>query len=287
MAQLWPVGSYVSGPDVPSAPVFSDLITDADAQSYIAQVESADGQPLEEGVKISINNLILGLKGHNLWSNLNHLLLLSGPRTLNGLLVPVKGTAPTLNNFTIDDYNRKTGITGDGSTKYINSNVKLTDMFASDGGHIGVRVVRSTLLNSAYMGARGSTTSTGSVLLGVGGTSTTFESRVLMAATQTSTNSARHDANGFYCINKQVGGAYYVIHPNFMNSTGATLTTTTTSTDIYVLANNNNGTADRYSNGRVGLYLLGKGFPSTSADATNLKTVIDRYFTDLNSVTLT
>jgi hypothetical protein len=287
MTQLWPVGNYVSGPDLPSAPVFSDLITDADAQSYIAQVESADGQSLEEGVKISINNLILGLKGHNLWSNLNHLLLLSGPRTLNGLLVPVKGTAPTLNNFTIDDYNRKTGIVGDGSSKYINSNVKLTDMFASDGGHIGVRVVRSTLLNSAYMGAKGSTTSTGSALLGVGGTSTTIESRVLMVTTQTITNTLRHDADGFYCVNKQAGAGYYVIYPNQQSGVGWTLSTTTTSTDIYVLANNNNGTADSYSNGRVGLYLLGKGFPSGSADATNLKTIIDRYFTDLNSVTLT
>lgn len=287
MSQLWPVGSYASEPDVPSAPVFSDLITDADAQSYIAQVESADGQPLEEGVKISINNLILGLKGHNLWSNLNHLLLLSGVRTLNGLSVPVKGTAPTLNNFTIDDYNRKTGIAGDGSTKYINSNVKLTDMFASDGGHIGVRVVRSTLPNSAYMGARGSATSTGSALLGVGGTSTTIQSRVLMSASQTNTNTLRHDVDGFYCINKQAGAGYYVVYPNQQGAASYTLTTTTTSTDIYVLANNNNGTADSYSNGRVGLYLLGKGFPSTSADATNLKTVIDRYFTDLNSVTLT
>ena len=48
--------------------------------------------------------------------------IVAGARTLNGALVPLVGTAPTNFNFVAGDYNRKTGLVGDGSTKYLNSN---------------------------------------------------------------------------------------------------------------------------------------------------------------------
>ena len=46
----------------------------------------------------------------------------AGARTLNGALVPLVGTAPTNYNFVSGDYNRETGLLGDGSTKYLDSN---------------------------------------------------------------------------------------------------------------------------------------------------------------------
>lgn len=47
---------------------------------------------------------------------------MAGARTLNGALVPLVGTAPTNNNFVSGDYDRETGLIGNGSTKYLNSN---------------------------------------------------------------------------------------------------------------------------------------------------------------------
>jgi hypothetical protein len=41
---------------------------------------------------------------------------------LTGALTPLVGTAPTSFNFVDGDYNRKTGLVGDGSTKYLDSN---------------------------------------------------------------------------------------------------------------------------------------------------------------------
>jgi hypothetical protein len=50
--------------------------------------------------------------------------IMAGARTLPGALVPVVGTAPTnVNNlFVPSDYNRKTGLKGNGTTKHLNSN---------------------------------------------------------------------------------------------------------------------------------------------------------------------
>ena len=100
---------------------------DPDAAAYITAVEAADtaaGSPggLEERTKIAIDNFVLGCKADGIWNAIKASCILAGARTLNGALVPLVGTAPTNVNFVSDDYNRKTGLIGDGSTKYLNSN---------------------------------------------------------------------------------------------------------------------------------------------------------------------
>jgi len=95
---------------------------DPDAAAYITAVETADGQALEERVKIAIDNFVLGCKADGIWTAIKASCILAGARTLNGALVPLVGTAPTNFNFVSGDYNRKTGLVGDGSTKYLDSN---------------------------------------------------------------------------------------------------------------------------------------------------------------------
>ena len=95
---------------------------DPDAAAYITAVETADGQALEEKVKFAIDNFVLGCKADGIWSAVKASCILAGARTLAGALVPLVGTAPTNYNFVAGDYNRKTGLVGDGSTKYLNAN---------------------------------------------------------------------------------------------------------------------------------------------------------------------
>jgi prepilin-type N-terminal cleavage/methylation domain-containing protein len=97
-------------------------ITDTDARTYIAAVETADGQSLENATRLAIQNFITGAKADGIWDAIKSSNILAGARTLNGALVPLKGTAPTNFNFVSGDYNRKTGLKGNGSTKYLNSN---------------------------------------------------------------------------------------------------------------------------------------------------------------------
>jgi hypothetical protein len=97
-------------------------ITDPDAAAYILAVEAADGQALEADVRSAIEAFIVGCKDDGIWPAIKALGIVAGARTLAGALVPVVGTAPTNFNFVAGDYNRKTGLVGDGSTKYLDSN---------------------------------------------------------------------------------------------------------------------------------------------------------------------
>jgi hypothetical protein len=96
--------------------------TDPDAQAYLQAVEAADGQALEFEVARAIDNFVLGCKADGIWSAIKASCILAGARTRIGALTPLVGTAPTSFNFVDGDYNRKTGLVGDGSSKYLNSN---------------------------------------------------------------------------------------------------------------------------------------------------------------------
>lgn len=103
-------------------PAFFGVGMDADAAAYIAAVEAADGQSLETATKQAIANFVEGCKDDLIWDAIKASCILAGARTLAGALVPLKGTAPTNFNFVSTDYNRKIGLSGNGTTKYLNSN---------------------------------------------------------------------------------------------------------------------------------------------------------------------
>lgn len=114
MAVIW-VGSGRFAPPPPP-------VSDADAQAYLTAVQAADGQFLEIAVRNAVNDFVIGCKADVIWAAIKALCILAGARTLAGALVPLVGTAPTNFNFVSGDYDRKTGLKGDGSTKYLNSN---------------------------------------------------------------------------------------------------------------------------------------------------------------------
>jgi hypothetical protein len=110
---------------------------DDDSRAYIAAVEAADGQSLESGVKMAIDAFVLGCKADGIWTAIKTSCILAGARTLTGALVPLAGTAPTNVNFVDGDYNRKTGLVGNGSTKYLNSN-RANNADPQDNCHMSV-----------------------------------------------------------------------------------------------------------------------------------------------------
>jgi hypothetical protein len=98
------------------------LSGDPDALRYIAAVQQADQQSLEPAVRKAITDFIVGCKTDGIWSAIKASCILMGARTLSGALVPLVGSAPTNNNFVTGDYNRQTGLLGDGTNKYLDSN---------------------------------------------------------------------------------------------------------------------------------------------------------------------
>jgi hypothetical protein len=126
---------------------------DADAAAYITAVETADNQALENGVKVAIDNFVLGCKQDGIWSAIKASCILAGARTLEGALIPLAGTAPTNVGglFVSGDYNRKTGLLGDGSTKYLDSN-RNNNLSPQNNVHIFAQVTTgATLPNPSHI----------------------------------------------------------------------------------------------------------------------------------------
>ena len=111
---------------------------DSDASTYIDAVETADGLALETGVRVAINDFVLGCKQDEIWDAIKASCILAGARTLGGALVPLVGGAPTNFNFVSGDYDRKTGLVGDGSTKYLDSNGTAATLTQQNSAHIAV-----------------------------------------------------------------------------------------------------------------------------------------------------
>jgi hypothetical protein len=128
-------------------PTYDGLVSDADATAYLAAVQAADGQLLEPAVRIAVNNFIVGCKADGIWTAIKASCILAGARTLTGALVPLVGTAPTNFNFVAGDYNRETGLVGDGSTKYLNSN-RNNNADPQDSKHAAVFISQSETRNA-------------------------------------------------------------------------------------------------------------------------------------------
>jgi hypothetical protein len=128
------------------------ISNDADVVAYVLAVESADGNRLEDGVIAAYNSFITGCKTDGIWTALKASCILAGARTLNGALVPLVGTAPTNANFVSGDYNRKTGLIGNGSTKFINSN-RNNNADPQSSRHFFAHVTSATTIDSSiYIG---------------------------------------------------------------------------------------------------------------------------------------
>lgn len=110
---------------------------DADARRYIEAVEAADGQKLELQARKAINDFVVGCKTDGVFSAFRSCCILSGARTLSGALTPLAGPAPTNVNFVSADYNRRTGLIGNGATKYLNTNV-VASSIPRDNEHCSV-----------------------------------------------------------------------------------------------------------------------------------------------------
>lgn len=96
---------------------------DFDAADYFARIVAA-GSTISSANQTAVNAFVVGCKTDGIWSAIKASCLLAGADDLTGALVPLVGTAPTNVDglFVAGDYSRTTGLIGNGSTKYLNSN---------------------------------------------------------------------------------------------------------------------------------------------------------------------
>jgi hypothetical protein len=234
---------------------------DPDAAAYITAVETADGQALEEKTKIAIDNFVLGCKADGIWSAIKASCILAGARTLNGALVPLVGTAPTNFNFVSGDYNRKTGLVGDGSTKYLNSN-RAGNADPQNNQHVSAYLTVKDTVTGAYVGARNSGNPNGStqLLSRAAGVDADF-SFLSQGGIFVRTSSANRV--GLVGLSRSTSESF-VHRLNQSSSTAAAVSQTSTTLNYFVF--NRSGT-DLFSNARLAFYSIGESLDLALLDA--------------------
>jgi len=247
---------------------------DSNAAAYIAAVEAADGQALENGVKVAIDNFVLGCKADGIWNAIKASCILAGARTLNGALVSLVGPAPTNFNFVSGDYNRKTGLVGNGSTKYLNSNIAPNAM-PQNSIHISAHRSSVASSPSSLMGCRGNADLAGDTLLLDTNTNGSTPFRLNCSAGAVNTGSRASNSTGFAGATRSSSGSI-TSRISGSNETISDTSTTPVSRSIYVFARNNQGTTDAYTNARMTFYSIGESIDLAALDtrATALITAI-------------
>lgn len=240
----------------PVGPVY-----DVDALTYIQNVETADGQGLEEFVKTAINTFVVDLKTDGIWSNISSCGILAGARTLSGALITLKGPTLSAFNFTSADYTRYGGLSGDGITKYLDTgipsnsrpvgNTHYSVYMSSSAATVNGSIIASTFTNqTSGQDALYSGTPTSNLV-------SVVQNRVVIGNTQTLTNG---NIPGFKGGSRQNNSSVtFRFNSQTVNVTRAAISPVV-SLNIFLFARNNTTfVPTNFSNNGATFYSLGSG----------------------------
>jgi hypothetical protein len=250
---------------------------DPDALTYINAVENADMQSLEFGVKKAINDFVKGCKSDGIWNSIKASCILAGARTRVGALVPLKGTAPTSVNFIDSDYNRKTGLIGNKTDKYINSN-RNNNSDPQNSHHLVVSLSQNNGVDGA-----------GEVLIGAGAVES-GSSQIGLSINSPQVFVRSRCANGFFNLTggnstgvfgiNRSSSSEYILRIDGNNININENSQTAVNSSIFVFARNNNRlggiSPSAYTDARINFYSIGESIDLALLDA-RVTTLINTY----------
>jgi hypothetical protein len=246
---------------------------DTDAQAYVNAVEVADGQRIEDPVRFAINNFVIGCKADGIWTAIKASCILAGARTLTGALIPLAGAAPTNVSFVSGDYNRKTGLVGNGSTKNLNSN-RNNNADPQNSKHLATYITTANTVNSGLP-----------MLVGYGIDSGNFNGSQLFInpggpAVVGKINSTTPNTISGTALNF-VGASRSISTEENVRALGSTLTTSSNSLsvvsgNIRVFATGFGASVANYTNARLAFYSIGESVDLALLD-TRVTTLINAF----------
>lgn len=248
------------------------------AKAWIDAVEAEDGQALEGDVRLINNQFIRELESANLLNKISSLVVKMSARTLDGALINVisPGSSWINNGFLPGDYNRTTGLIGNGTTKYLNTGRASSADPQNDHSMWTHATTPANTFGMCYMGA-GLLSDTGSTGMRVAVTTTNvnFNSRASTANTDTGANAAgligmfRSNSSDFTSIGN-----------------GATAVNTRTSqspniSNVFDYASGNGGTPTDFSNHRSCMSAMG-----IAINLVALRVVVNNYIARITALGL-
>ena len=239
---------------------------DIDARDYILRVEAADGQRLESQVRGAINAFVIGCKADGTWTSLVASCIMAGARTVAGAIVPLRGNAPTNNNFVAGDYSRTLGLLGNDSNKYLATGYNNNDTtnFPQNDSHI------SCYVSATQTDASGVLVGTQNTLGGILNIAYSSQTQIFFrnrASTQRLFSAAplgfqastRNNSANFSSRATQSGG-------NIADSTTTAASAAPNSNLFGVFCGFSGATANQFSAARMSFYSIGKSLSIPNLD---------------------
>ncbi len=246
---------------------------DSDAQAFFDAVV-ANGGTISTATKGYVNTFVLAAKANSYWSKLSRINLFCGDQ-LAAVAVPLKAggasALDTLTNFVSGDYSESTGLTGNGSSKYLDTGWTPITQATQNDTHIAIYNRSSSSGGTNVSGAEGSSLflvyvpySDGSVYSDQYNDST---GRV---------SGAIGTPYGFLVTSRTASNSH-VIYRNgssVSTSTNSGGTVTAISNSVYIFANHSSG-PQSYGSNTFGSYSIGSGL--TSGDVSNYNTDLEAF----------
>ena len=221
----------------------------------------------------AINTFVKGCKTDGTWDAIKACCIMAAWDGLNGALYPLKGTAPTNNNFVAADYNRETGLKGDGSTKYLDSG-RANNADPQNSNH-----------NALFISAANS--SDPAILMGDGTSFTVGNNRIVFSSsleskfhfdsrnnTESSLTVLPTNPTGF--VGHTRSNSTSALFRVASNTTSYSMTSVTpTATNVHVFSRESGGVA---SNARLAFYSIGE-----SLDLALLDNRVSTLMTDIGA----
>ena len=250
---------------------------DPDAAAYLRAVEAADGQALETPVQSAVDDFIKGCKADGIWDAIKASCILCGARTLAGALVPLAGAAPTNDNFVDADYNRETGLVGDGATKYLDSN-RANNADPQDDNH--------NVLWGSTLSVTGIEMGAGSNGVGANNVSQQVTAAIARSRTTSFAQLTRVDVHMLFGHSRSSAGEFKVRY-NGATTTGNFASESPSSDNVFLFCRNNgSGTPEQFSPSRLAFYSIGESLDLALLDArvSALVQRIQRLMSDFRSI---
>lgn len=237
------------------------LPTDPDAIDYLERVKAADGgAAVEVGVAMAVDQFIKGCKSDSagyagdptrtVWDALKASCILCGARTISGALVPLAGTAPTgYGDWASGDYDRSSGLKGNGSTKYLDSN-RANDADGQDDNHNAVYVTNLPTAVGAYIGAGFADTGTNVI----GDSSVTTYSVYIRSRNSSADSHGTTNTGGLLAASRS-SASQYTGRISGTSQAFSRSSQSPHSANVYVFARN--GSVQSRSNARLAFYSIG------------------------------
>jgi hypothetical protein len=242
---------------------------------YNARIIASGGTTLTAAQWAGTYWFVRSLIEANIWGKFQRINPLLGG--LAGAVVPltysIGNSLDTLTNFVSGDYGDTTGLTGNGSNKYLNTTAALADPSTGAFGWY----LRNSMDTSATRIPMGCRTSTQTY-------------RALQATTPNYTCTWGTNAGASTVAGAMPTGCWHLDRSSasrldlYLNGTSVASRTTSTTTGvipwtIYAYAQNDTGTATGYADASLGIYWISATLTATQAAA--LSTIVTNYMTAL------